>query len=352
MPTHTGNPFIDMVLGGRKPTPTDFPNPLNGLPAGNTPAFNPSAPDPRAQSQKPGVMGKLDSFIGTQGGGLLMNLLAQSGYSTMPQSPFGAIGRATLANQEQQTQRARGGLEDEFLRSQIGLNQARALGGVDSGKPQTDLAKLNDDLRFGRLSQKDYDVRRNQILKQDINNNFDRTQALRGEFRKDTDAIQSSLSSLAAARSLSSADNPTAQLAAFISTIKSIDNSVVREGELQAFRNIQSLATKLDELKQKAGAGGFSPTLLKDIDNTITSLEAPLSELLDKRKEFYRADAVRFDVNPDSVAGIPFSQVTPSTRNGIPTTPVDPAAESAALQTEIARIEAELAEVNAQLAGQ
>lgn len=47
----------------------------------------------------------LDSFINKPGGSLLMNLLAQQGYSTMPQSPLGAIGRASLATQEQDLKR-------------------------------------------------------------------------------------------------------------------------------------------------------------------------------------------------------------------------------------------------------
>lgn len=88
-----------------------------------TPGINPNAPDPRPN--KP--MGQLDAFLQQPGGSMLMNLLAQSGRSLTPgPSPLGAIGRAALTTQAQQQQRQRSGLENEFLRSQIGLNKAKA----------------------------------------------------------------------------------------------------------------------------------------------------------------------------------------------------------------------------------
>ena len=83
-----------------------------------TPGINPNAPDPRPNAQP----SKLDSFIGSPGGGFLMNLLAQSGYSPVPHSPFGAIGRAALLSQQQGQQRQRAGLENELLRARIGLS--------------------------------------------------------------------------------------------------------------------------------------------------------------------------------------------------------------------------------------
>jgi hypothetical protein len=57
-----------------------------------------------------------------------MNLLAQSGYSTTPQSPFGAIGKAALMTQQQQQQQGMSALQKEFIESQIGLNKAKTTG--------------------------------------------------------------------------------------------------------------------------------------------------------------------------------------------------------------------------------
>lgn len=69
------------------------------------------------------TMNKLDQFLTTPGGGFLMNLLAQSGYSTMPQSPFGAIGKAALMTQQQG--QARSALD---AKTQLMEAQAKALG--------------------------------------------------------------------------------------------------------------------------------------------------------------------------------------------------------------------------------
>lgn len=48
-----------------------------------------------------------------------MNLLSQSGYSTMPQSPFGAIGRAGLMTQQQAQQRDALDLQRRLIESRI-----------------------------------------------------------------------------------------------------------------------------------------------------------------------------------------------------------------------------------------
>ena len=90
-----------------------------------TPGINPNAPDPRPNAQP----SKLDSFIGSPGGGFLMYLLAQSGYSPIPHSPCGAIGRAALLSQQQGQQRKQSDLQNELLRARIGLT-----------KKQTDVA--------------------------------------------------------------------------------------------------------------------------------------------------------------------------------------------------------------------
>lgn len=344
------NPFVDKLLRPGSPSVTDFLNPLKNQTQGVNPASSlppelarkigpplAHAGPVAAEAPKQNILEKL------LGNPMLMNVMAQQGYSYTPgPSPVGVIGRAGLATANQQREDSRTALEDKLLRSRIGLNKAQtaAVGQptAEDSKPLTDLAKLNDDFARGRMSQSDYDTRRNQILDSDIGSQFDRTSTLRGEFVQQTKGIQNSLQSLSSARSLASADNPTAQLAAFISTIKSIDNSTVREGELQAFRSIQALATKLDELKQKAGDGGFSPTLLEDIDSTITALEKPLTELLGKKQEFFRGEAERFKISPDSISGVPFSTVGPPTRDG-----------SGGAGDPISDIDRQIAEIDAQL---
>jgi len=101
----TGNPIIDNVLGLTK----DFSNPLGANQNYNTPGINPNEPNPHQQMPQPtqpaGVLSTVDNFLNKPGGSFLMNLLAQSGYSDTPQSPFGAIGRAGVATQQQDLNR-------------------------------------------------------------------------------------------------------------------------------------------------------------------------------------------------------------------------------------------------------
>ena len=89
-----------------------------------TPGINPNAPDPRPRRSP------LDDFFTRPGGRFLANLLAQSGYSTVPSSPLGAIGRAALLSRQQGADDRRAGLNEMLIRSRIGLQdaQARALG--------------------------------------------------------------------------------------------------------------------------------------------------------------------------------------------------------------------------------
>jgi len=98
---------------------------LNDVQRFGTPGINPNAPNPHQQNQ-PLPQNPLDKFLGGSGGSLLMNLLAQQGFSTTPQSPFGALGRGLQQTQAQGIQRGRSALEDELIRSRIGLNRASA----------------------------------------------------------------------------------------------------------------------------------------------------------------------------------------------------------------------------------
>ncbi|NJN46763.1 MAG: hypothetical protein HC808_10115 [Candidatus Competibacteraceae bacterium] len=64
------------------------------------------------------------------GGGLLdspffMNLLAQSGYSTTPQSSIGAVGQAALATRQQQQQESLNDFKNRLIETEIKLNEER-----------------------------------------------------------------------------------------------------------------------------------------------------------------------------------------------------------------------------------
>jgi hypothetical protein len=84
-----------------------------------TPGINPNAPDPRA-SVSPKPQNPMEKLFGNP---FLLNLLAQSGYSTMPQSSIGAIGRAGVATQQQQMEGAMAEMQRKLIESQILKNQ-------------------------------------------------------------------------------------------------------------------------------------------------------------------------------------------------------------------------------------
>jgi len=105
--------------------------------------------DPRPNVKPPNT---LDQFLNSQGGSLLVNLLAQQGFSRTPQSRFGALGKGLLQTQQQGQERSRSALEDQLLRSRIGLNRAKAAGGGDltSGNVQSQFITKDNKLGFLR----------------------------------------------------------------------------------------------------------------------------------------------------------------------------------------------------------
>jgi len=66
------------------------------------------------------ALNKADEFMQKPGGNFLMNLLAQSGYSTTPDSPLGAVGRAGIMTQQQQRQSSLDDMQRRLVEAQIG----------------------------------------------------------------------------------------------------------------------------------------------------------------------------------------------------------------------------------------
>lgn len=110
------SPFLTSMLGGGQ-------SPF-------TPGINPNAPNPQQQQPSNPLMGLLNK----PGGSFLMNLLAQQGFSTMPSSPFAAIGRAGLATQQQEAAKAQSELQRRLIESRIGLANAQAQSPAAAGR--------------------------------------------------------------------------------------------------------------------------------------------------------------------------------------------------------------------------
>lgn len=107
--------LIDQILMGQMPA--------------NTPGINPHAPSPTSPVPMPTASKSGGNFLSQPS--FLMNLLAQSGYSTMPQSPLGAIGRAGVATQQQNMQQRNIEMRNKLLERQL------ALGGTNSNVQST-----------------------------------------------------------------------------------------------------------------------------------------------------------------------------------------------------------------------
>jgi hypothetical protein len=305
------DPFIQKLLYGGQPTPFDFMQGPMQQKIG-TPGINPNAPDPRltrgdvAQPQKPGMLGTIDKFLTSPGGGFLMNLLADSGYSPVPQSPMGSVGRAALMTQQQQQARGMTEAQRRLIESQIGVNQREMNEPYDGGKPLTDLAKLRQDFESGRIGADVYEAKRREVLRTSSDKNFDMTKSLRGEFRTDTDGLRNSQTALASAKSLLANNNPVAATAAFTSFIRSIDNSVVRPAEQAAYSSASGLAIRLqDELSKIKGQGPLSETTRRNLLDSIEALEGQLQGIYDRTVQFYNSEADVSKLRPESVTGIP-----------------------------------------------
>ena len=306
---------------------------------GQTPGFNPNAPPPGdifAQAQRGNFGGpsptsrvpqrQIDRVASGEGLSIadqVLGKLGKPGRALMPLSNFlggigdslrGAAERGTLGSIApdfqagvQRSQQISQGQDRNDINRRFVEAQIAAMQNVTTGAPkaQTEIAKLRQDFENGLISQEVFDAKRNEVLGKANIDRFDQTQGLRGEFNKETSGIRNSLQSLAAAESLiSEGSNPISELAAFISTIKSIDNSTVREGELQNFNRAIGLVGQLEQLLSQARGEGFTEELAVQIQDTVKRIRQPLDQVFGASKEFYESEARKFDLDPTSITGI------------------------------------------------
>lgn len=276
-----------------------------------TPGINPAGPNPQ---QTPGL-GKiggafkgLDGFLGKPGGMMLMNLLAQQGYSKMPQSRLGAVGRAALMTSQQQAGQSQAEAQRKLMEAQGKYYTAKAgaEGQVGGGEPLTTIAKLRADHLAGRVSAEVFEAERDKILRATSDNQFDQTKIMRGEFRSDTDGIRTSQGALANAKSLVNQGNPIAATAAFTSFIRSIDNSVVRPAEQAAYSSAGGLARRIeDELSKLSGKGPLGENTRRDLLTAIETLEEQMNGIHKRTVDYYSKEAVKWKLDPESITGLP-----------------------------------------------
>lgn len=317
---------------------------------GQTPGINPNQPLPTANptvagtAPQTGFGGAINNAMRSPAFMLGMNILANSGPSTQPKSFGQIVGNSFMQTADQQTQQKLSELQQRFIESQIGLNNARANAPPEGEDPLTTIGKINRDFERGMISQDIRDARINSVLSEGRDKRFGQTQKLRQEFNKETSGLRSSLQSLTSAQALlRGGGNPISELAAFISTIKSIDNSTVREGELANFNKAVGLANQLENLVSRAKGEGFSETVAADIADTVNRLREPLESVLQGSQAFYRTEAEKFELDPSSiVSGVVPEAIDVGTLESA-------GAPQGGLQTElereIAALEAEIAEL-------
>ena len=197
-------------------------------------------------------------------------------------------------------------VDNALKRAQTDLTNAQAVAEGDAPKAATDIGKAIQDHRAGIIGDEQLDAILGGI---DVSTNKDRqdsTSALRGEFRTDTDGLRTSLSDLSKAKALVNQGNPIAATAAFTAFIRSIDNSVVRPAEQAAYSAAGGLARRLqDELSKLEGKGPLSDATRRDLLSAIETIESQIGGINDRTIDFYNKEAGKFNLDPESVTGIP-----------------------------------------------
>jgi hypothetical protein len=177
---------------------------------------------------------------------------------------------------------------------------------IDTGDPQTQAAKIIDDIRNNRITQSQGD----QLLQEELDagrqTRFDMEKALRGEFRGDIAGPRASLSGLAAAESLLANNNAISDTAAFTSFIRSIDNSVVRPAEQDAYNKALGLRNQIEAtVQQWAGKGPLPPATKQALLDSVRKLRTTMEGITDRTVDFYNKRANKFSIDPEGVTGIP-----------------------------------------------
>jgi hypothetical protein len=241
-----------------------------------------------------------------------LSLMANSRPSLKPQSFVGNLGMAGLQTIGMQRQQKMDDMKRKLIEAQTGLAGAKTIEALTGGgtSPLTEIGKLRADLLADRITQQEFDAKLNGIMNAEVQAKFENTQKLRVEYTKKVGGVEASLQTLNQAAALSAAGaNPIAQLAGFISTIKSIDESTVREGELRTYFAAGGPIQELENLISRSQKEGFSETLRKDIIATIERLRGPLTRELERQRKFYGSEAEKFKLDPESIIGPAFLPV-------------------------------------------
>ena len=267
-----------------------------------------SPPPPPPKTGFKGGLERLGGFLNSDGGHFVMNLLAQQGYGPMPVSKLGVLGRAGIATQRQRAEGEKSEQERLLIESVIGLNKAKTesegVGGPSS--PESAIAKINTDERSGLITADQAANQRAKIMREGQSNVLTDVNTLRGQYRTDISGPRASLSGLAAAEGLLSVNNAIGDTAAFTSFIRSIDNSVVRPAEQDAYNKALGVRNQIQAtVQQWAGKGPLPPPTKRALLSSIRELRDIMEGITDRTTEYYSGEATKAGLDVESVTGLP-----------------------------------------------
>jgi hypothetical protein len=279
-----------------------------------------------------------------------LSLLANSRPSLKPQSFAGNLGMAGLQTIGMQRQQKLDDMKRKLIEAQTGLAGAKTIealmGEGSSPTAATPRGKVIQDYNNGLISKEIMDKRLGELDATERRNVNESASKLRAERDKTTAPISAGLQSIRAAEALLNSDNPFGDVASLTSFIKSVDNSVVRPSEMDAYNASVGLLNQIESVYQRAkGDGVLTPASRQALRASLQGLRENYQTILEGQNEFYRSESTASGIDPARVLReVDPGKVEASTKEPyrVPTSTED-------VNAELERVTKELEEVNRQL---
>ena len=296
--------ILEMLLAQQDPLGEQAGMPTMGPPGTPWGGLDPTKNTMGGQ-QPQGFGGKLGEALNSPLGVLGMNLLAQSGPSLTPQNFASGLGMAGLRTQANLNAQQKMALDREFIEASIGLKKTQALGALGGGekpKASTDRGKAIQDYNAGLIDGDALAARLGEIESAERRNVNQSASTLRAERDKTIAPISAGLQSIRAAEALLNSNNPFGDVASLTSFIKSVDNSVVRPSEMDAYNASVGLLNQIESIYQRAkGDGVLTPASREALRKSLQGLRENYQQILAGQDEFYKSEAAASGVDPSRV---------------------------------------------------
>jgi hypothetical protein len=227
-----------------------------------------------------------------------LSLLASSGPSLKPQSFASNLGMAGLQTIGMQQQQKMDDVKRKLLEAQAGFYGS----GKNTPTAATPRGKVIQDFNNGLISKEIMDKRLGELDATERRNVNESASKLRAERDKTTAPISAGLQSIRAAEALLNSDNPFGDVASLTSFIKSVDNSVVRPSEMDAYNASVGLLNQIESVYQRAkGDGVLTPASRQALRASLQGLRENYQTILEGQNEFYRSESTASGIDPARV---------------------------------------------------